>query len=108
MKVCISNLGCWHSDYAIALKAMEEVKDVQFVDSIEVCDIYFCLSGMYLTYGYKEKIEEELQKAIEEDKLIYVVAPHGSNYIPKYFRDKKLKYIPLQQNNFISLLQHVQ
>ena len=107
MKVCISNLGRWHSDYAIALEAMKEVKDVQVVNSIEECEIYFCLAGMYLTYGYKEKIEEELKKAMEADKIIYVVAPHGSNYIPKYFRDKKLKHIALQKNKFISLLQQI-
>ncbi len=54
--------------------------------TLEEAELYLVLSGMYLTYGYAEKIEEELHSAAKKGIPVLVVAPHGTPYIPAALR----------------------
>ena len=53
---------------------------------LEDADVYIALGGMYLTWGYREKLEQELQQASAQGLPIVVVRPFGTGYVPAALR----------------------
>ena len=53
---------------------------------LEDADVYIALGGMYLTWGYREKMEQELQQARALELPILVVRPYGTGYVPAALR----------------------
>ena len=53
---------------------------------LEDADLYIALGGMYLTWGYREKLEQELQQARALELPILVVRPFGTGYVPAALR----------------------
>ena len=57
-----------------------------FCNTLEETDLYLVLAGMYLTFGYAEKIEEELRLCVKEGIPVLAIAPHGTPYLPAALR----------------------
>lgn len=83
MKVYFHGQDSGHID---ARQLRRYFSDEQLCSSIEEAQVYLVLSGMYLTFGYAQKIEKELQTALERKIPILVIAPHGTPYIPVALR----------------------
>ena len=74
-----------HIDARQVASYLKETPD-ELVDRLEDADCMLVLSGMYLTYGYAEAMEAELDEAVKKALPVLTVAPHGTPYIPMKLR----------------------
>lgn len=101
MKLYFYGQDSCHTD-AVQLKSYISEN---LVPSLEEADCLLVLSGMYLSFGYGEKIEEEMEAAKQKGMPIYVIAPHGTSYIPARLRKFAEKHCDFSFSQVMALLQ---
>ena len=68
MKVYISKCKEFHNDYDYVQRVLTQNSDLTQVYSMKEAEVCLVLVGMYLTYGYKTQIEDEIRTMT--DKLL--------------------------------------